>query len=123
LRAWEKRDRYRPLPGVRPMAWVYTLARNILIDHYRVQQRVDGLEWHADIGAEPTVDDPAPSVARTVELTAAVATLNDKQRAVIVGRFYEGRPFRELGGVASNGGAKKLQERALVNLRRALGAA
>ena len=123
LRAWERRDRYRPLPGVKPVAWLFMVARNILADYFRSERPTASLEVRADLGLEPA----APSRANTVEwvavLGAAVSTLSPKQRAVIVGRFYEGRLQREMGDVASCDGVKKLQERALVNLRRVLEAA
>jgi DNA-directed RNA polymerase specialized sigma subunit len=53
-------------------------------------------------------------------VTEALDRLTERQRAVVVARFYEGRRQRDLAHIATYYGVKKLQDRALVNLRKLL---
>lgn len=126
LRVWERRDRYHPLPGVPPRAWLYAIARNILMDHFRAERRCRppvSLEAIAGLSLEPSATDRTPHLELVMALQSALATLTDKQRATVIGRYYDGKKQCELVDIAPIEGVKKLQMRALVNLRKVLGAA
>lgn len=123
LRAWAKREQYRPIGSIPPRVWLYRIARNLLIDELRRPRRTVSLDARVAAGHEPTCSVRFEDVEQSAEIQAAMTTLTEMQRAVIVGRFFERQKTRELTHIASYDGVKKLQTRALVNLRRALGAA
>lgn len=117
LRAWEKRDQYVERAGTPARAWLVRIAHNLLIDylrHERPTANLDDLQLAAVESAPNHRADVLPL------LPAAIAALTPRQRAVIVARFYHGYRQRELGHISTYAGVKKLQDRALVNLRRAL---
>jgi len=121
-RAWAKRDTYVERPGATATSWLYRIGANLLIDYCRREglHRWQSLDSMAERGREPSCTLRFEEVERDAELRAAVDRLPERQRAVIVGRFYEGRRQRDLAHVATYDGVKKLQERGLANLRRAL---
>ncbi len=112
--------RYRGKPI---LAWLYTIARNLLINH---QQRADNAprlplqeRWVAGTG------DPVAAAERrlTVDcLRRAMDYLTDIQKQVIIGKFIEGRPTAEVAKILNKteGAIKSLQHRALGALRRAM---
>lgn len=122
LRAWEKRGLYQVRPGVPAAAWLMRLAHTILMDYFRAERPTVSVEMRATLGYEVATHDTRDP-ASVLDLRAALAALRPKQRAVIVGYYYDGKKQRELVDIATLEGVKKLQQRALVNLRRALGAA
>lgn len=110
--------RGRPL-----LTWLYTIARNVVIDHQR----------RAGLAVMLPLDEPVKNggedVERAVELAfsrrrlaAALEHLTDEQRNVIILRFIEGRSLQEAAEIVgkSVGAVKALQHRALQNLRQVL---
>jgi RNA polymerase sigma-70 factor (ECF subfamily) len=124
LRAWERRDRYHDVPGARPSSWLWAIARHTLADHFRDRRRPvvpdRSLEARAACGLDPCAPDWTPLADERIVVTEALDRLTERQRAVVVARFYEGRRQRDLAHIATYYGVKKLQDRALVNLRKLL---
>lgn len=123
LRVWEKRDRYRPLPGTPARAWLYGIARNLLVDYLRHEPRGTSLDMLVGLMLEPSEPSRTSAVEWRIVLSDAVETLRPRERAVVVGQFWDGRLQREMSEIGTTYGVKSLQARALVRLRRALGVA
>ncbi|HSJ59548.1 MAG TPA: sigma-70 family RNA polymerase sigma factor [Anaerolineae bacterium] len=124
VRMVEKLDIYQ-VRGRPLLAWLYTIARNLVVDTHRANGRM----MHISLDqAEPAVDGnamPVDQVARRLEaecLAAAMARLTEDQRQVILGKFVEGRTNAQMGALLNKteGAIKSLQHRALAALRRAL---
>lgn len=113
------------LPGFHPQkvsfqAWLFQIARNIVIDDYRkqsVRNHVE-LEEHLIAGT----DDPSNTIEANLtseSLRQALNKLSDEQRDVIVMRFVAGMPINEVAQALnkSEDSIKGLQRRALITLR------
>jgi RNA polymerase sigma-70 factor (ECF subfamily) len=110
--------------GERPLrAWLYTIARNCLIDYGR---RRGQKEWLP-------LDEEMPSAAASLEehtqhrlesewVGAAMTHLTDEQREVVILRFIEEYNVAETAAVMgkNEGAVKSLTRRALAALRRVL---
>ena len=98
--------------GVPFVAWLYTIARNVVCD----RARQTGREEPLDDRDEPSSSD---DVERRALLFRLVDTLPTAQRDVLVARFAEQRSIadvaRQLG--RSEGAVKQLQLRAIEALR------
>jgi RNA polymerase sigma-70 factor, ECF subfamily len=118
---------YRP-QGLPFRAWLFRIAHNLLIDHYRRDGRGVVVEW--DEAAQP-IDhstDPAARIEQTLTLEQtyrALAELDDHQRDVVTLRFLSGLSLREtaLALGKSEDAIKALQRRGLAALRLALSGA
>ena len=78
--------------------WIYTLARNRMIDLYRSGTRRAAA--HEEVGTlaktmEPMQDEPQKDLARD-QVIDAVETLPAEQRDVIFKVYFEGRSHREI---------------------------
>ncbi len=118
LKAWEAIDRFQ-WQGYSFGAWLYRIAHNQLIDHYRTHVQTLSLDtFHQYKGEEDT--------HRTVERTLASEQVrralrhltHDQQRVVIL-RFLEGYAVPEIAAIMGKDPAaiRALQHRALVALR------
>jgi len=113
--------RGRPL-----LAWLYTIARNLITDHHRHAGRSLPLfqdEQQTQLAGE--VVDPEKTVERKLtqhRLVAAISCLTEGQRDVILLRFVEGLDNATVAQTLgkSVGAVKALQHRALASLRRIL---
>lgn len=103
------------------LAWLYTIARNLLTDYYRSQR-----------GAPLDLPDPErergdEGVMERIEVRAqqdclwrALRQLTPEQQEVLFHRFFEGRSVEETAQLMGKqpGAIKALQHRALAALRR-----
>jgi RNA polymerase sigma-70 factor (ECF subfamily) len=92
LRAWRHRSVLEnPRPGVR--AWLFTVARNIVIDEWRTRRARSELT----VAEVPERDEPdlTDQLLQTWVVAEAVTTLSPDHRAVLYECYYRGRPVAE----------------------------
>ena len=112
------RDRGRPF-----LAWLYTIARNLLTDHRRREGRVEVVPLE-NLSLR-SGHDPEGEALRALDrdcLRRGLSGLTEAQRRVILHRFLEGRSLKETAELLGKpvGAVKALQHRALASLRRRL---
>ena len=121
LRAWRAVPSFR-WRGKPFEAWLFTLARNQLIDFYRERRRVHEQldESRPDTRLGP--EGRAIAVAEATATRAALARLTQEQREVLVLKFYLDQDTREIAAIMGKreGTVRALQMRALQALRRHL---
>lgn len=120
LSAWRHMDSFHWEKGLEP--WLFRIARNSVIDHFRRVGRSRETELHEEITKRPsgqTVEDEVESKWRLRELLAAIDRLSEEQRQVVLLRLVANLSSRQIGEVLekSEGAVKALQHRALSNLR------
>jgi RNA polymerase sigma-70 factor (ECF subfamily) len=102
-------------------AWLYRIAHNLVVDHFRRKTPTDDLALAERVAA--TGDDPVTTVDDRLSgqrLQEAIAHLTPDQQQVLALRFGEGTTARETAEVLgkSVGAVEALQHRALSALRR-----
>lgn len=106
------------------LAWLYTIARNLVNDHHRRSGRAEMVPLDETLKAgAPDPEGMAALALNRERLIAALDELTAGQRQVILLKFFEGLDNRTVAQVLdkSYGAVKALQHRGLVALRRALG--
>jgi RNA polymerase sigma-70 factor, ECF subfamily len=91
LKVWEKLDTYQV--GQSPfLAWVYRIARNTLIDHYRTRKVAISLEDASpvELSHADGVDEKLDLQTQSRELHEALQELTKKQRQVLILKFIHG---------------------------------
>jgi RNA polymerase sigma-70 factor (ECF subfamily) len=110
-------------PNDQLRAWLYRVAHNIVVDHYRRQHvRQTDLKEEQLVKAD---DDPGTTAElriQCVTVRSALERLTTDQQQVIVLKFLEGLTNDEVAHITqkSVGAVKALQHRALAALRRQL---
>jgi RNA polymerase sigma-70 factor (ECF subfamily) len=103
--------------------WLYRIAHNLSVDHYRRQAGTTNVELHEWL--EDEVDDPVETTEREFQITnvrEALNQLTEEQVQVILLRFGDGRSNKEVAAMMgkTEGAIKALQHRALNAIRRVL---
>jgi RNA polymerase sigma-70 factor (ECF subfamily) len=110
--------------GVPFSAWLYRIASNLVIDHFRRQpeQPELSLEEKLVAGVEHPMQALDSEFSHQV-LQRALSELTDDQQQVIVLKFVDGLSNLEVAQVLgkTEGAVKSLQHRALASLGRVLG--
>ncbi|WP_033344314.1 sigma-70 family RNA polymerase sigma factor [Catenuloplanes japonicus] len=121
IRAW-KHPEARNAEGTWNRAWLLTVARRIAIDHLRAA-RVRVTEVSDEhLEGRARVEDTAQRALDRMEVRAALASLPETSRRMLVGTYFEGRTVAEMAGVLGipEGTVKSRTFYALKSLRRAL---
>ncbi len=122
VRMVDKIDGYR-YRGKPILAWLYTIARNLLINYRQRAENAPKLPLEERLVASDGNPVQAAERRLTVDcLQLALNYLTDVQRQVIIGKFIEGRSTAEVAKILNKteGAIKSLQHRALGALRRAM---
>lgn len=116
--------------GTDPGAWLITIARNLVADHYKSGRYrlevacgdIRDSDDRADRNPEGNPDCTVIDYITNLALLAAVKQLNPEQQECIVLRFLRGLSVAETARLMgkNEGAIKALQWRALNSLRRAL---
>lgn len=122
LKAWQSIDQYQER-GVPFGAWLYKIARNLAIDHFRDDKgdvSLDGQEMVLPVGAR--VEDWAERRFTQKQVRQSLGRLKKDQRQVIVLHFFDGLSYSEIAEVMGKqeGAIRTIQYRALKSLRTAL---
>jgi RNA polymerase sigma-70 factor, ECF subfamily len=120
--ALEKLEGFRPeLGGF--SAWIYSIARNALTDHYRRCARILSVSdfaggiWDIPDGTDLELD--AQNRDQWERLKPFLAGLSGEQREIIILRLWDGLSYREIAGTLgkTEGACKMAYSRALSMLR------
>ena len=122
VKLYEKLDRYVDR-GAPFTAWLYRIAHNCLIDYVRKVSRHS--EHSLDAAAEVPEQQAGSDYSNVLDhqvLAPALARLTAEQRRAVELRFLQGMSVAETAATMgrSEEAVKKLQARALANLRRSL---
>ena len=105
------------------LAWLYTIARNLVIDHHRRSKREASLpannRWETD---KEHVEQAVEQQLSHEKLATALQEITEDQRQVIWLKFIEGLSNPETAQILGKtvGAVKSLQHRALASLQRIL---
>jgi RNA polymerase sigma-70 factor (ECF subfamily) len=95
-KAWENLDRYKP-SGAPFIAWLYTIARNAVIDHFRTRKETVALDEVASLSSSgPSPDEVVELHFETEALRDALQSLTDEQQQVVVLKFIAGMATDEI---------------------------
>jgi len=104
--------------------WLYTVARNLVIDHHRRAGLVTWIPLPEQVVAGEISSPTKQTELRLTQecLIIALNFLTEDQRQVILLKFIERRTNQEIGDLLGKpeSAVKSLQHRALATLRRAL---
>jgi RNA polymerase sigma-70 factor (ECF subfamily) len=118
LKAWENLDRYK-IDSSPYIAWLYTVARNLVIDHYRTKKESLPLDDITPLASEDQT--PLEEVEVRFSLQAmrdSLQSLTDDQQQVLILKFIAGLPNVDIAKMMNKkeGAVRALQMRALQTL-------
>jgi RNA polymerase sigma-70 factor (ECF subfamily) len=105
-------------------AWLYRIAHNLVVDHYRRRPPAPPVPVDEDLASDGR-DNPAAIVQDAIEherIRAALDRLTPEQQEVLALRFGQGLKTRQVAQAIGKtpGAVEGLQRRALASLRRIL---
>ncbi len=118
LKAWQAIPRYEQR-GLPFKAWLYRMAHNQMVDHFRTHRPTSDLEG-VDVPEDAEAEQRVLETERNERLGAALERLSEDHRRVLVLRFLMEKRAREIGEIMGRKEVtvRGLQMRALRALRK-----
>lgn len=100
-------------------AWLYRIARNAVIDHYRTNDSTVPLEDTFDVGFDERTPEVLDALSDLKRVAEYLETLTAKQREIITLRLWEGHSYREIAEIVggTEDGVKMAFSRSIRELR------
>jgi RNA polymerase sigma-70 factor (ECF subfamily) len=119
LKAWEAVEDYEQ--GEYPFSsWLYRIAHNAVVDHYRGQKDQEPLESVSFRLADDALgpEERLINEAEVTSLCEALRQLSEEKQQLIILRFVQGLPHAEVAEILgkSEGACRVMQHRALQTL-------
>jgi len=103
-------------------AWLFRIAHNLAIDHFRARRRVQAEDEVPEQDEEPSAEEQALHSIGQAGMLELIDRLSSEQRQVLTLKFVFGFGNSEAAGILgkTEGAVKSLQHRALASLERQL---
>lgn len=122
LSAWRNIPSYKH-KGFPFSSWLYQIARNKVIDHFRTRKTTfpieEVIERDLDIPALLNTEEDLDIVLDLEKIRLAMQSLTEEQQSIIIMRFVEDMAPKEIAEVLgkSEGSVRLMQHRAINNLK------
>lgn len=119
MKALDNIEKFQPQKG--PFqAWLFTIARNTLIDYYRSHKETQSIEDAWDVPIKESITHDTEVSLLKEELHDKMVHLNSQQREILTLRFWQDLSFREIAALLgkTEGSVKVAAGRALKILKR-----
>ena len=82
--------------------WLYTVARNTVIDHYRTQKKNKNIDDVWDLSSKEKVDDIVENRMQLEKVQEALKDLKIEQREIVLLRVWQGMSYKEIAEVTGS---------------------
>lgn len=98
--------------------WIYAVTRNTLTDYFRTRRVTE--ETPETLAEEATVEDELLRTENLEILADALESLDERERYIVLGRYYYGKSLRQLAGELdlSYAYVKLLHKQALASMKK-----
>ncbi len=119
LKAFENLDRFDPARGS-ISAWLYQIARNLVIDHYRSRKSMVSVHDIWDLASAEDVQVDVENKVRLEQLQAVIRDLPPEQREIIIMRVWQELPYKEIALIMgkSEASLKMMYSRTIARLKK-----
>lgn len=113
LKAWKNIKQFQ---GGSFSAWLYSIARNLVIDHFRAQKEFLNIDDCWDLQASDDIFKEVDDRLKIEKIKTAFSQLNSKEREILILRFWQDLSFKEIALILQkNEGAVKMSFGRAVN--------
>ena len=101
-------------------AWLYRIARNVFIDHYRAEHSTVDIEEIFSLGEEDHLFEQSDAKEQLKKAWDYLQTLPNEQRNVVIMRVWDGLSYREIAEIIgkSEGNCKVIFSRTIAKIQK-----
>ncbi len=100
-------------------AWLYRIARNVFVDHYRAERSTVDIEELFSLGEEDRLSERADAKEKLRRVWDYLQALPNEQRNVVLMRVWDGLSYREIAEILgkSEGSCKVMFSRTIARIK------
>lgn len=100
-------------------SWLYQIARNAVIDHYRTQKKDLNIEDVWDLKSNEDISQNSANLEKLRAVRVCLEKLSAKQREIVLLRIWQDLPYREIAEIVgkSEQNCKVIFSRTMASLR------
>lgn len=100
-------------------AWIYRIARNLVIDHYRTKKNDNNIDDMWDLSAQEDLELDTDNKHKILAVKEYLQELKKEQREIVIMRVWEGLSYQEIAEIIgkSEGSVKMTFVRTIKKLR------
>jgi RNA polymerase sigma-70 factor (ECF subfamily) len=101
-------------------SWIYKIARNTVIDHYRTQKYAQNIDDAWDLSSPNDLEDDIDAKNKLKEVKKYIENLKGEQRDILMLRIWQELSYKEIAAIVgkSEAGCKMAVSRGLNKLRK-----
>jgi RNA polymerase sigma-70 factor, ECF subfamily len=121
LKSWQNIKNYKPKKGAQFSSWLYRIARNSVIDHYRTSKNHTDIESikEDEFIETPEFEEKIDRFEKINKVKKSLYILTEDEKDVVIMKFVEEFSNKEIGKVLdkNQGTIRVIQYRALKKLK------
>ena len=121
MKAWKALGKYKKKSAFG--AWLMTISRNLIIDHYRARKEKDSIDEKFDLESrDPGPEEIAEASFEQERIKKVINRLPEEQQQVIIMKFIDCYEYKEIADMLGKkeGAVRIIQHRALRKLHQLL---
>ncbi len=101
-------------------AWLYRIARNLVIDYYRTKKNNNDIDDVWDLSSKEDLELDIDNKNKILEIKKYLQNLKVEQREIVIMRVWEGLTYKEIADILGKnvGGVKMIFSRTISKLRK-----
>lgn len=101
-------------------AWIYCIARNLVIDHYRTKKNDNNIDDMWDLSSDDDMELDIDNKNKILAVKDYLKNLEKEQREIVIMRVWEGLSYKEIAEIIgkSEGSIKMSFSRTIKKLRK-----
>lgn len=101
-------------------SWLYRIARNSVIDHYRTKKETANIDDFFDLGQSDNFDDKLDTSLKLEEVKKYLQNFSKEQREIIIMRVWDELSYKEIAEITgkSEGAIKMIVSRIMSSIRK-----
>ncbi len=122
LKTWQNIRSYKFKRGARFSSWLYSIARNSVIDYYRTSKKhtdIEDVKYDSRFTTSPKFDEKLDRDKKVKQVEKSLSVLTEDERDVVIMKFVEEFSNKEIEETLgkSQGTIRVIQYRALKKLK------
>lgn len=117
-KAMESLDKYNPKIGTFS-SWLYCIARNNVIDHYRTKKQVDNIDGIWNLSAEDELESDIDIKNKLTQVKKYLDKISAEHREIVVMRLWDQLSYQEISAITGKtvNSCKMTFSRTMIKLR------
>lgn len=119
MKAMKALERFETQEGASFKSWIYRIAQNTIIDHYRSKKEQVDIDEIAEIGFHENIAEVIDNKDKLTQVTIFLETLKPIEREIVILRVWDNLSYKEIAEITgkTQDNCKQIYKRSLEKIQ------